>query len=408
MNWFQLIRKNADELASLLCREQGKPLNEAKGEIFYGASFIEWFAEEAKRSYGDTIPSFKKAQRIITIKQPVGVVAAITLWNFPNAMITRKVAPALAAGCAVVLKPSEETPLSALALVALAKEAGIPDGVFNLVIGKDPEPIGRTLYADSRVRKLSFTGSTAVGKKLMAQCAPTVKKVSLELGGNAPFIVFDDAHIEDAVNGTISAKFRNTGQTCICANRIFVQSSVYNAFVKSFKEKVSQLKQGNGQEEGVQVGPMINDKGLDKIERIVQDAVSKGAELVIGGERASSDSLFYPPTIIGKANSEMDCFTEEIFGPMAAIYPFETEEEVVELANNINYGLAAYFFARDIGRVWRVAEQLEYGMIGVNEAAISSSVAPFGGVKESGIGKEGSKYGMDEFLEIKSIVMNVK
>ncbi len=325
MNWFQLIRKNADELASLLCREQGKPLNEAKGEIFYGASFIEWFAEEAKRSYGDTIPSFKKAQRIITIKQPVGVVAAITLWNFPNAMITRKVAPALAAGCAVVLKPSEETPLSALALVALAKEAGIPDGVFNLVIGKDPEPIGRTLCADSRVRKLSFTGSTAVGKKLMAQCAPTVKKVSLELGGNAPFIVFDDAHIEDAVNGTISAKFRNTGQTCICANRIFVQSSVYNAFVKSFKEKVSQLKQGNGQEEGVQVGPMINDKGLDKIERIVQDAVSKGAELVIGGERASSDSLFYPPTIIGKANSEMDCFTEEIFGPMAAIYPFETE-----------------------------------------------------------------------------------
>jgi succinate-semialdehyde dehydrogenase/glutarate-semialdehyde dehydrogenase len=407
MRWFQLIRKNAKDLAALLSMEQGKPLSEATGEIFYGASFIEWFAEEAKRVYGDTIPAFQADHRIVTMKQPIGVVGAITPWNFPNAMITRKVAPALAAGCTVVLKPSEETPLSALALVQLAKDAGVPDGVFNLVVGEDPAPIGDTLCGHQAVRKLSFTGSTEVGKMLMAKCAPTVKKVSLELGGNAPFIVFDDADLDKAVAGVVAAKYRNTGQTCICANRIFVHEQVYDEFVEKFSSEVGNMRVGLATDDGVRIGPLINEKGMEKVERLVEDAVNKGAVATTGGHRLESGKLFFEPTVLRDADPSMQCFNEEIFGPVAPVYAFKTEEQVVEMANATNYGLAAYFFARDMGRVWRVAEKLEYGMIGVNESAISSSVSPFGGVKESGIGKEGSKYGIEEFLETKSVIMNI-
>lgn len=399
--WFELIRAHTDDLALLLTAEQGKPLAEAKGEIKYGASFVEWFAEEARRIYGDIIPPHAAGVRLAVIKQPVGVVAAITPWNFPNAMITRKVAPALAAGCTVVVKPAEDTPLSALALAVLAHEAGFPPGVFNVVPTSDPAPVGEVLTGSPLVRKLSFTGSTEVGKLLMRQCADTVKKVSLELGGNAPFIVFDDADIDAAVQGAMASKYRNTGQTCICANRIFVQDGVYEAFAKKFAEAVQQLRVGVGTEEGVHIGPLINEAALEKVERLVANATARGACVLTGGRRHERGGTFYTPTVLTDVTPDMAIAQEEIFGPVAPLYRFHTEEEVIRLANDTRYGLAAYFYGRDIGRVWRVAEALEYGMVGINTGMISTAVAPFGGVKESGIGREGSKYGIEEFVEIK-------
>lgn len=397
--WYELQLQHIDELAALLTTEQGKPLAEAKGEIRYGASFVEWFAEEARRVYGDVIPGHGRDKRITVIKQPVGVVGAITPWNFPNAMITRKVAPALAAGCTVVIKPSDFTPLSALALAALAEEAGFPPGVFNIVTAKNPVPVGDELTSNPIVKKISFTGSTRVGKMLLAKCAPQVKKVSLELGGNAPFIVFDDADIDAAVDGCIASKFRNAGQTCICSNRIFVHRSVHDEFNEKLTRKITQLKVGNGLEEGVVIGPMINDTAVDKSERLLQDAVQHGAKVLTGGQRG--EGQFFEPTLVAEVKRDMKIFSEEIFGPVAAIYAFDTEEEVIQLANDTEYGLAAYFYGRDYARVWRVAEALDYGMVGINTGMISSAVAPFGGVKESGFGREGSKYGMDDYLNIK-------
>ncbi|MEQ8324530.1 MAG: NAD-dependent succinate-semialdehyde dehydrogenase [Vicingaceae bacterium] len=402
--WHRLILENIDDLAMILTREQGKPLPEAKGEIGYGASFIEWFAEEAKRNYGDVIPSFAKNKRILVVKQPVGVVAAITPWNFPNAMITRKVAPALAAGCTVVIKPSEETPLSALALVELADRAGFPKGVINMVCGTDAPTIGSALTASPLVRKLSFTGSTPVGKLLMKQCADTVKKVSLELGGNAPFIVFDDADLDAAVQGAIASKYRNAGQTCVCANRLLVQDAVYDEFAKKYSNEVSKMKVGIGTETDVLIGPLINEAAMEKVERLVEDALSKGAKAMTGGHRMEGGSRFYQPTVLTEVTDEMACSIEEIFGPVAPLYRFKTEDEAIAMANNTRAGLAAYFFSRDIGRIWRVSEALEYGMVGVNDGMISTEVAPFGGVKESGMGREGSKYGLDDFTEIKYIL----
>lgn len=403
--WFDLICENADDLALILTQEQGKPLKEAKGEILYGASFIEWFAEEAKRTYGDVIPSHGADKRIVVIKQPIGVVAAITPWNFPNAMITRKVAPALAAGCTVVVKPSEETPLSALALAVLAEDAGIPKGVFNVVTGLDAKAIGGALTSSSKVKKLSFTGSTPVGKLLMKQCADTVKKVSLELGGNAPFIVFDDADIDAAVQGAIISKYRNAGQTCVCANRLLVQTGVYDEFAHKYAEEVAKLKVGVGTDDGVTIGPLINEKALEKVEYLVSDAIAKGAKAITGGKSSELGKTFYQPTVLTGATADMACSTEEIFGPIAPLYEFSTEEEAINMANNTQYGLASYFYSRDIGRIWRVAEGLEYGMVGINEGLISTAVAPFGGIKESGVGREGSKYGIDDFLEIKYMCM---
>lgn len=398
--WYELILENADDLAFLLTSEQGKPLAEAKGEIRYGASFVEWFAEEARRVYGDVIPGHGRDKRITTIKQPIGVVAAITPWNFPNAMITRKVAPALAAGCTVVIKPAEDTPLSALALAELAEQAGFPPGVFNIVTTNRPAEVGTEMTSNPTVRKLSFTGSTPVGKLLMRQCADTVKKVSLELGGNAPFIVFDDADVDEAVKGAIASKYRNAGQTCICANRIYVQSGVYEDFSQKFREAVKKQKVGSGLEEGVTVGPLINDAAMNKVSRLVADAKEKGAAVLTGGAPMGNGN-FFEPTILSGVNSNMDIFSEEIFGPIAPLHQFDTEEEVIELANNTRFGLAAYFFGRDYARIWRVSEALEYGMVGINTGMISTAVAPFGGIKESGIGREGSKYGMDDFLEVK-------
>ena len=397
--WHQLLLANTKDLAELLTREQGKPLAEAIGEIKYGAAFVEWFAEEAKRVYGDVIPGFMADKRITVIKQPVGVVGAITPWNFPNAMITRKVAPALAAGCTVVIKPSELTPLSALALAELAAQAGFPPGVLNVVTSQDPKPIGAELTANPKVKKISFTGSTRVGKLLLEQAAPSIKKVSLELGGNAPFIVFDDADIDAAVAGCMASKFRNVGQTCICTNRIFVHERVQNDFTEKLSEKIRTLKLGNGLEEGTQIGPMINEAALQKNERLLADATSKGAKINIGGRRESG--LFFRPTLLSNVSPDMDIFGEEIFGPIAALYSFREEKEVIALANATNYGLAAYFYGGDYARIWRVAEALEYGMVGINTGAISTPVAPFGGVKESGFGREGSKYGMDDYLNIK-------
>ncbi len=397
--WYQLQIQHAKDLAQLLTTEQGKPITEAVGEIRYGASFVEWFAEEARRVYGDVIPGHGSDKRITVIKQPVGVVGAITPWNFPSAMITRKVAPALAAGCTVVIKPSELTPLSALALAQLAEEAGFPAGVLNIVTSQNPQAIGEELTSNRKVKKISFTGSTRVGKLLLRQSADQVKKVSLELGGNAPFIVFDDADIDAAVDGCIASKFRNAGQTCICTNRIFVQKSVYNEFIEKLSPKIKALKLGNGLEQGVQVGPMINENALLKDERLIADATSKGASIVIGGSR--KEGLFFEPTLICDLNPDMDIFREEIFGPLAAVYTFDTEEEVIQLANNTNYGLAAYFYGRDYARVWRIAEALEYGMVGINTGMISTAVAPFGGVKESGFGREGSHYGINDYLNIK-------
>ena len=401
--WYDLQMQHLEDLAILLTTEQGKPLVESRGEIRYGAGFIEWFAEEAKRAYGDVIPGHAADKRIVAIKQPIGVVAAITPWNFPNAMITRKVAPALAAGCTVVIKPAEDTPLSALALAKLAEQAGFPPGVFNVITTSDPAAVGGELTTHPLVRKLSFTGSTPVGKLLMKQCADTVKKVSLELGGNAPFIIFDDADLAAAVEGAIASKYRNAGQTCVCANRIFVQEGIYEAFAQKFAEAASQQKVGSGMDEKVSIGPLINTTALKKVQRLVADAKSKGAKVLTGGQEHPSDvkGHFYQPTVLSGVNMSMDMSKEEIFGPVAPLFSFKTEAEVIQMANDTPFGLAAYFYGRDYALIWRVAEALEYGMVGINTGMISTPVAPFGGVKESGIGREGSKYGLEEYLEIK-------
>lgn len=399
--WHELILAHAEDLALLMTLEQGKPLAEARGEVRYGASFVEWFAEEARRVYGDILPPHGARMRLFVFKEPVGVVAAITPWNFPNAMITRKVAPALAAGCTVVVKPSEETPLSALALAELAHRAGFPAGVFNVITGVDADAIGQVLTQSPVVRKLSFTGSTAVGKLLMRRCADTVKKISLELGGNAPFIVFDDADVDAAVEGAITSKFRNTGQTCICANRLFIQRGIYEPFVEKFTAAVRQQKMGQGLEPGVTVGPLINRRALEKVERLLGDAVQKGACVLTGGK--ARESTFFEPTVVTGVQTGMAILEEEIFGPIAPIACFDTEEEVVRLANSTVYGLAAYFYGRDVGRIFRVAEALEYGMVGVNTGILGTAIAPFGGMKQSGIGREGSKYGIEEFVEVKYV-----
>ena len=403
-NWYELIIDAADDLATLMTAEQGKPLAEARGEVVYGASFVEWFSEEAKRVYGDTIPSPANDRRIVVVKEPVGVVAAITPWNFPIAMITRKCSPAIAVGCTVVIKPAEDTPLSALALAELAERAGIPAGVINVITG-DPVQIGGELTSNPIVRKLSFTGSTEVGKLLLRQCSDTVKKVSMELGGNAPFIVFDDADIDAAVTGVMASKYRNTGQTCVCANRIFVQSGIYDEFAKKMAAAVGELKVGDGFDDGVTQGPLINIEAIEKVERLVKDATQKGAKVITGGTRHELGGTYYTPTVLADVTTDMACATEEIFGPVAPLYKFDDENEVIKMANNATSGLAAYFYSRDIGRVWRVADALEYGVIGINEGIISTEVAPFGGFKESGVGREGSKYGTEEFLEIKYLCM---
>lgn len=399
--WFQLIMQNQAELAELLSLEQGKPQAEAMGEIAYGASFIEWFAEEGKRTYGETIPSPLPGRRISTIKQPVGVVAAITPWNFPNAMITRKVAPALAAGCAVVLKPAPETPLSALALAVLAHDAGLPAGVLNIVTGTDAAAIGNVLTQSPIVRKLSFTGSTRIGKLLMEQSAATVKKLSLELGGNAPFIVFDDADLDAAVQGALAAKFRNSGQTCVCANRILVQDGVYDEFAQRLTRAVNELRVGPASEPASQQGPLINQAAIDKVQAHVADAVSHGARILTGGKKHPLGGLFYLPTVLRDVNESMRVAHEETFGPVAPLFKFHDEADAIRLANQTESGLAAYFYSRDIGRIYRVAEALESGMVGINEGLISNEVAPFGGIKQSGLGREGSRYGIEDYLEVK-------
>jgi len=403
-NWFDLIMKNQEALAQLMTAEQGKPLVESRGEVAYAASFIEWFGEEAKRVYGETIPPHGPDKRLVVIKQPIGVCAAVTPWNFPAAMITRKVGPALAAGCTIVLKPASQTPFSALALCHLAEEAGVPAGVFSCVTGSANE-IGGELSSNPIVKKLSFTGSTEIGKLLMAQCATTVKKTSMELGGNAPFIVFDDADLDEAVKGAIISKYRNAGQTCVCANRIMVQDSVYDAFVEKLAKAVSTLKVGNGVEDGTIIGPLIDDKALAKVEEHVNDAISKGGKLVIGGKRHSLGKSFYEPTVVSGATKDMLAFKEETFGPLAPVFKFSSEAEAIEMANDTEFGLAAYFYGQNISRIWRVAEALEYGMVGINEGLISTEVAPFGGVKESGLGREGSKHGIEDYLEIKYLCM---
>src|SRR6056297_688339 len=405
--WHALMLENADDLATILTAEMGKPLAEAKGEIGYGASFIEWFAEEGKRVYGDVIPGHQADKRIVVIKQPVGVVGSITPWNFPNAMITRKAAPALAAGCAFVSKPAEQTPLSATALAVLAERAGVPAGVFSVVTGMDAPAIGEELCTNDKVRKITFTGSTEVGRILMRQAADQVKKVSLELGGNAPFIVFDDADIDAAVQGAMISKYRNNGQTCVCANRIYVQAGVYDAFAEKLAEASARLVVGDGFEEGVTAGPLINDEAVSKVEEHIADATSKGAKIVIGGKRHGLGGKFFEPTVLTGITSEMKVAREETFGTVAPLFRFEDEADVIEQANDTIFGLASYFYARDLGRVWRVAEALEYGMVGINTGLISTEVAPFGGVKQSGLGREGSKYGIDDFVEIKYLCMSV-
>ncbi len=402
--WHSLMLEHADALAEILTLEQGKPLAEAKGEILYAASFIEWFAEEAKRIYGDTIPSHKADARIVVSKEPIGVVAAITPWNFPAAMITRKAGPALAAGCTCIVKPAPETPFSALAMAALAEQAGIPPGVFNVITG-DAVAIGAELTGSPVVRKLSFTGSTGIGKLLMAQCAPTLKKVSLELGGNAPFIVFDDADLERAVEGALVAKFRNAGQTCVCVNRFLVQDGIHDAFVARLAERVAALKVGDGFEPDVQQGPLINERAVAKVEEHVQDALALGAQRVCGGARHALGHGFFQPTVLAGLTREMKVAQEETFGPLAAVFRFDTEVEAIARANETEFGLAAYCYTRDLGRAWRMSEALEYGMVGINEGLISTEVAPFGGVKASGLGREGSKYGIEDYLEIKYTLM---
>ena len=402
--WFDLVMANQQDLAAIITAEQGKPLAEAMAEVAYGASYIEWFAEEAKRIYGDTIPHSTNDKRLLCIKQPVGVVACITPWNFPNAMLTRKIAPALAAGCTVVCKPANLTPLSAFALAELAQRAGIPAGVINIVAG-DTQAIGAELSRHPLVRKLTFTGSTPVGKQLMAECATTVKRTSMELGGNAPFIVFDDADLDAAIAGVMASKFRNAGQTCVCTNRILVQAGVYKAFTKRLKEAVAALVTGEGTDKNVTIGPLIHAKAARSVQVMIDDAVQQGAEVVAGGQRSLLGESFVEPTILGQVTPEMRVFKEEIFGPVAPVLSFTSEQQAIDLANATEFGLACYFYSRDIGRAWRVAEALEFGIVGINEGMVSNEMAPFGGVKESGQGREGSKYGLDDYLEIKYLCM---
>ena len=402
--WYDLILANAEDLAVLLTAEQGKPLAESKGEITYGASFVEWFAEEAKRVYGDVIPTPTNDRRLIVLKQPIGVCAAITPWNFPNAMITRKVAPGLAAGCTFVLKPAEQTPFSALALAELAERAGIPKGVLNIVTG-DPVAIGQELCASPIVRKVTFTGSTEVGRILMRQSADTIKKLSLELGGNAPFIVFDDADLDAAAEGALASKYRNAGQTCVCANRIYVQDKVYDAFAAKLGEKIKAFKVGKGTEPGVTIGPLIDEQGLKKVEEHVADAVAQGAKVVLGGHRHALGGRFFEPTLLTGMKTSMKVAREETFGPVAPLFRFQDDADAIRLANDTEFGLCAYFYSRDVGRIFRAAEALEAGIVGVNVGIISNEVAPFGGVKQSGLGREGSRYGIEEFLEIKYVCL---
>lgn len=398
--WFDLIISNADDLAFILTSEQGKPLAEAKGEILYAASFIEWFAEEAKRVYGDIIPSPYPDARIVVNKQPIGVVAAITPWNFPAAMITRKVAPALAAGCPCIVKPAPETPFTALALVDLAVQAGVPAEIFSVITG-DAVHIGDAIFESDVVRKFTFTGSTPVGKMLLERSAKTLKKVSLELGGNAPFIVFDDADLDAAIEGALIAKFRNAGQTCVCVNRFLVQAGIYEKFIAALSQKIQNFNIGNGLEAGHDIGPLINANALKKVEAHIQDALDKNGRLVIGGKKHTAGELFFEPTLIADVTADMDVATQETFGPLAAVFKFETEQQAVEMANATEFGLAAYCYTKDLGRAWRMSEQLEYGMVGINKGLISNEVAPFGGIKQSGLGREGSKYGIEDYLEIK-------
>jgi len=402
--WYELMMENQEDLAVIMTSEQGKSLTESRGEIAYAASFLEWFAEEGKRLYGDTIPTHNPAQRIVVVKEPIGVCGAITPWNFPAAMITRKAGPALAAGCPMVLKPASQTPLSALALAELAERAGVPRGIFSVVTGSAAE-IGGELTANPDIRKITFTGSTEVGKKLMAQSAETVKKMSLELGGNAPFIVFDDADLDAAVVGAIASKYRNSGQTCVCANRMLVQEGVYDAFAEKLAAAVNDLRVGNGLDEGVNQGPLIDAAAIEKVESHIQDAVAKGARILAGGERHELGGTFFQPTLLGDVTTDMRITREETFGPVAPLYRFKTDEEAIRLANDTEFGLASYFYSRDLGRIWRVSEGLEYGMVGINTGIISTEIAPFGGVKESGIGREGSHYGIDEFVEVKYLCM---
>jgi succinate-semialdehyde dehydrogenase/glutarate-semialdehyde dehydrogenase len=403
--WFELIMEHQNSLAELMTLECGKPLAESKGEVAYGASFIEWFGEEAKRTYGDVIPTPNNDRRILAIKQPIGVCAAITPWNFPLAMITRKVAPALAAGCTVVVKPAEATPLTALAIADLARQAGMPKGVLNIITASNGKAVGEVLSTHPLVRKVSFTGSTQVGKLLIRQAADTVKKVSMELGGNAPFIVFDDADIDEAVKGAMASKYRNTGQTCVCVNRFLVQDGIYDRFAKAMAEASSKLKVGNGMDEGVAIGPLINDAGLEKVESLLGDATDRGARVLLGGKRHSLGHSFFEPTVLTGVTPDMRVSQEEIFGPVTALTRFKTEEEAIKMANDTPLGLASYFYSNNHARIWRVAEALEYGMVGINEGIISTEVAPFGGVKESGLGREGSHYGIDDYLELKYLCM---
>lgn len=404
--WYQLMIEHQEDLAIILSTEQGKPMTESRGEILYGASFIEWFAEEAKRTYGDVIPHDKQGRRLLVIRQPVGVVAAITPWNFPNAMITRKVGPALAAGCTVVIKPASETPLSALALVALAEEAGIPKGVINVVTGSARE-IGEILTQHPLVRKVSFTGSTAIGKLLMQQCSSTMKKISMELGGNAPFIVFEDADLDKAVEGAIASKFRNSGQTCVCTNRILVQNSIYDTFVEKLAAAVAKLKVAPAFEPGAEQGPLINEKAVEKIQEHIDDATSKGAKVIYGGQRHQLGQTFFEPTVLTDVTPDMQVAQDETFGPLAPVFRFTEEAEAIRMANDTEFGLASYIYTQNLSRAWRVSEALEYGMVGINEGLISTEVTPFGGIKESGCGREGSKYGIEDYQELKYLCMGI-
>lgn len=404
--WARLIDKNKEDLARIMTLEQGKAINEARGEIDYANGFTKWFAEEARRVYGDIIPANKKDQRLLVIKQPVGVVAAITPWNFPAAMITRKIAPALAVGCTVIVKPDSQTPFSAFALAVLAEEAGFPKGVINILTG-DSASIGAEMTANPLVRKVSFTGSTRVGRSLMEQSAPTIKKITLELGGNAPFIVFDDADLDAAVEGCIISKFRNSGQTCVCANRIYAQEKIYDAFAEKLIAAVKKLKVGNGLDEDVQQGPLINEAAVKKVKNHIEDALAKGAKILIGGKPHSLGGLFFEPTVLGDVNKNMLIAKEETFGPVAPLFKFKDEKQIIELANDTEFGLASYFYSRDMARIWRVSEALEYGMVGINTGLVSTEVAPFGGVKQSGVGREGSKYGVEPYLEIKYLCMQL-
>lgn len=401
-NWYNLIIENQEDLAQILTAEQGKPLAEARGEITYGANYVEWFAEEAKRIYGDLIPAPTSDKRLMVLKQPIGVVACITPWNFPNAMLTRKIAPALAAGCAVVCKPASATPLSALAVIALAEQAGFPKGLINIAVGNTRE-IGKELTGNPLVRKLTFTGSTQVGKQLMAECATTVKRTSMELGGNAPFIVFDNADLDSAVQGALISKYRNAGQTCVCSNRLLIQAGIYDEFTQKLTQAVKGLQIGSGIEEGTQVGPLIDSQAASGVRTLINDAVAKGATVMTGSGTSQLGENFVPPTVLTNVSQDMRLFSEEIFGPVAPLFKFQTEDEAINLANDTEFGLAAYFYSRDNSQIWRVAEQLEYGIIGINEGIISNEMAPFGGIKESGQGREGSKYGLDDYLELKYI-----